>query len=85
MRALVSAAALLLTAAPAHADDEFEGASIVYAHGGSLYRADPRGKSRWLIDAVEDRHLVRNRYAGALDVKRLEMSAPKQITVVVTV
>jgi hypothetical protein len=44
MRAL-AAAAVVFAAAPALADDDFAGATIVFARGGSLYRADPHGKN----------------------------------------
>jgi hypothetical protein len=36
---------IALAAAPALADDDFAGATIVFAREGSLYRADPRGKN----------------------------------------
>lgn len=44
MRVAAALAIALAAAAPAHADDDdFGGATVVYARGGALYRADPRG------------------------------------------
>src|SRR5690348_15571523 len=42
---LAALAILVAVAAPAHADDDnFAGATIVYARGTTLYKADPRGR-----------------------------------------
>jgi hypothetical protein len=44
MRWVVIAAALAITT-PAFADDDFAGATVIFARGGSLYRVDPKGKN----------------------------------------
>lgn len=34
----------LLASAPAHAEDEYGGGSVIFARGSALYRTDPRGR-----------------------------------------
>jgi hypothetical protein len=45
MRLAVIAALFAITVAPAFADDDFAGATIIFARGNSLYRVDPKGKN----------------------------------------
>ncbi|CAN5850307.1 hypothetical protein BH11MYX3_BH11MYX3_03090 [soil metagenome] len=44
MRTAVIAGVMCALAGAVHADDEFAGASVIFARGSSLYRVDPRGK-----------------------------------------
>ncbi|HTR55895.1 MAG TPA: hypothetical protein VMJ10_34705 [Kofleriaceae bacterium] len=60
VRARVACTLLLLAfGAPAFADDDFAGATIIYARGGSLYRADPRGKGETEIAKLPAKTTVR--------------------------
>lgn len=61
-RALVATAALAaLVALPgrAHADDEFAGASVIFARGAALYRVDPRGKGETEVATLPAKAAVR--------------------------
>jgi hypothetical protein len=60
MRWLVIAAVVALTT-PAIADDDFAGATVIFARGGSLYRVDPKGKNETEIATLgEGKKVVRN-------------------------
>ncbi|MEO8845739.1 MAG: hypothetical protein ABI704_29465 [Kofleriaceae bacterium] len=60
MRWLVIAAVFALTT-PAFADDEFAGATVIFARGGSLYRVDPKGKNETELATLGDgKKVVRN-------------------------
>lgn len=60
MRWLVIATLFALTT-PAVADDEFAGATVIFARGGSLYRVDPKGKNETEIATLgEGKKVVRN-------------------------
>ncbi len=63
MRCAVIAVVLAITS-PVFADDDFGGATIVFARGGSLYRVDPKGKNETEIATVTGsdgpRKVVRN-------------------------
>ncbi len=60
MRSLGFAVAIgLAIASTASADDEFAGASVVFARGGSLYRVDPRGKLETEIATLPAKATVR--------------------------
>ncbi|MGE0547878.1 MAG: hypothetical protein AB7O24_02705 [Kofleriaceae bacterium] len=43
--ALLGPVVSALLASPARAEDELEGATVIFARGSSLYRTDPRGKT----------------------------------------
>ncbi len=60
------ALALLLASAPALADDDFGGATIIFARGGSLYRADPKGKNESELAKLPDKAQVRALRTDAL-------------------
>ncbi|MGE5182333.1 MAG: hypothetical protein ACM31C_09745 [Acidobacteriota bacterium] len=53
------ALALVLASAPALADDDFGGATIIFARGGSLYRADPKGRNERELAKLPDKAQVR--------------------------
>ena len=58
--AAVQAAIALAAPAVAHAQtDEFDGASVIFARGGSLYRVDPRGKGEAEVAQLPARATVR--------------------------
>ena len=57
---------LLAIGSPAFADDDFAGATIVYARGGSLYRADPKGKNESELAKLPDKAQVRALRTDAL-------------------
>jgi hypothetical protein len=60
MRLLLIGAILAISSA-SFADDDFAGATIVFARGGSLYRVDPKGKSETEIASLPDgKKTVRN-------------------------
>ncbi len=44
MKAAVIAGVVCAMAGAVHADDEYGGASVIFARGSSLYRVDPKGK-----------------------------------------
>jgi len=58
MRSLVIAALVTITS-PAFADDDFAGATIIFARGGSLYRVDPKGKNETEIAQLAEKKPVR--------------------------
>lgn len=58
MRALVIAGLVAITT-PALAADDFAGATIIFARGGSLYRVDPTGKNETEIAQLDSKKLVR--------------------------
>ncbi|HEY0254548.1 MAG TPA: hypothetical protein VGC41_23635 [Kofleriaceae bacterium] len=53
-------ALLLAIATPAFADDEFAGATIIFARDKSLYRVDPKGKAETEIATLDAKKRVRN-------------------------
>jgi hypothetical protein len=59
MRAAIAAAVLLLLAGSGHADDEFRGASVIFARGSSLYRTDPRGRGETEVAKLAEKVAVR--------------------------
>jgi hypothetical protein len=59
-------AILLVLAAPAFADDDFAGATIIFARGGSLYRTDPKGKNETELAKLPDKAVVRALRTDAL-------------------
>ena len=61
MRWVVIAAVLALTPPAAFGDDDFAGATVIFARGGSLYRVDPKGKNEVEIATLgEGKKVVRN-------------------------
>ena len=61
MRWVVIAAVLALTPPAAFGDDDFAGATVIFARGGSLYRIDPKGKNEVEIATLgEGKKVVRN-------------------------
>jgi hypothetical protein len=42
---VIACAAAGLLAAPAHADDDFDGATVIFVRGSTLYQVDARGKA----------------------------------------
>jgi len=58
MRSVVIAA-LVATATSAFAGDDFAGATIIFARGGSLYRVDPNGKNETEIAQLAEKKPVR--------------------------
>ncbi len=52
MKALVTAGLVCALAGAVHADDEYGGASVIFARGSSLYRVDPRGKGETEIATI---------------------------------
>ena len=52
-------ALLIALTSTAHADDEFSGATIIFARGGSLYRADPKGKGETELAKLPAKATVR--------------------------
>ena len=59
MRLAGALAAMLALAPAAYADDDFGGATIVYARGDTLYRADPRGRHETELAKLPDKATVR--------------------------
>ena len=60
MKTLLAGAALVLAmAAPARADDELAGVSVIFARGGSLYRVDARGKGETEVATLPAKTSVR--------------------------
>lgn len=60
--AAIGAVITLAAPSPAHADadaDEFDGASVIFARGSSLYRVDPRGKGETELAQLPARTTVR--------------------------
>jgi len=57
--AVVAVVAALAAPAPARADDEFDGASVIFARGASLYRVDARGKGEAEIAQLAAKVTVR--------------------------
>ncbi len=55
----LAAAAVLVTATSAHADDDFAGASIVFQRGDALIKADPKGKGEAEIATLPPKSTVR--------------------------
>lgn len=56
MKALI---ALLLVTSTAYADEDFGGATVIFARGGSLYRADPKGKGETELAKLPAKAIVR--------------------------
>jgi hypothetical protein len=72
MRLAVIAAlfAITIVPGPAFADDDFAGATIIFARGGSLYRVDPKGKNETEIATLGD---------GKKTVRKLETDAAGKV------
>ena len=60
MRCAVIALSLVVAITSAFADDDFGGATIIFARGGSLYRVDPKGKNETEIATLDSKKVVRN-------------------------
>ena len=60
MRGAVIALSLVVGITSAFADDDFGGATIIFARGGSLYRVDPKGKNETEIATLDSKKVVRN-------------------------
>lgn len=59
LAALAAGAAIALAAPAARGDDDFDGASVIFARGASLYRVDARGKGEAEIAQLPARVTVR--------------------------
>jgi hypothetical protein len=59
MRVACALAAMIALAPAAYADDDFGGATIVFARGGTLYRSDPRGRNETELAKLPDKAAVR--------------------------
>jgi hypothetical protein len=72
MRLVVSLALIAITTAPGRAsgDDDFAGATIIFARGGSLLRVDPKGKNETEIATLGD---------GKKTVRKLETDAAGKV------
>jgi hypothetical protein len=71
MRLAVPLFALLaMTTAPAFADDDFAGATIIFARGSSLFRVDPKGKNETEIATLGE---------GKKTVRKLETDAAGKV------
>src|SRR5262249_46622049 len=57
--AAIAAVIVLACPSAARADDEFDGASVIFARGASLYRVDPRGKGETEVAQLPSRTTVR--------------------------
>ena len=57
---------LIALTTSAYADDDFSGATIIYARGGSLYRADPKGHDEKELVKLPDKATVRALSTDAL-------------------
>lgn len=60
LAAAIAGAVVLACPSVAHADaDEFDGASVIFARGASLYRVDPRGRGETEVAQLPARTTVR--------------------------
>jgi len=59
MKVAISATLVLVTAMPAIADDDFGGATVIFARGSSLIRTDPRGRGETEVAQLPGKGLVR--------------------------
>ena len=50
---------LIVAAAPARADDDFGGATVIFARKGALYRVDPRGRNETQVATLPGKGPVR--------------------------
>ena len=50
---------VMLLAAPAFADDDFAGGTVIFARGTSLMKTDPRGKAETELATLPDKVAVR--------------------------
>jgi hypothetical protein len=58
-RVVVLLGVLVALTAPARADDDYRGGTVIFARGASLYRTDPRGKTETEIATLAAKTVVR--------------------------
>jgi hypothetical protein len=58
-RAAIAASVLLLLVGRSHADDDYGGASVIFARGSSLFRTDPRGRGETEVAQLPAKVAVR--------------------------
>jgi len=59
MKSALAVALVLVTATPAFADEDYGGASVIFARGSSLMRVDPRGRGETEVAKLPARIAVR--------------------------